>query len=46
MLGSRFKYKGTENEDLPKLTSIFKRINEELKIALMHRSSSQSDMKL
>ena len=45
-LGSKFTYKGTQNEDLPTVTSIFKKIDHEWKIAWMQRSSGQSDMSL
>ena len=45
-LGSKFTYKGTQNDDLPTVTSIFKRINEKWKVSWMQRSSGQSDMTL
>ena len=45
-LGSKFTYKGTPNDDLPTVTSIFKKINSKWKVALMQRSSGQSDMTL
>ena len=45
-LESKFKYKGTQNDDLPTVTSIFKKINDQWKIAWMQRSSGQSDMSL
>ena len=45
-LGSKFTYKGTQNDDLPTVTSIFKRINKKWKVAWMQRSSGQSDMTL
>ena len=45
-LGSKFTYKGTKNDDLPTVTSIFKKINEKWKVAWMQRSSGQSDMTL
>ena len=45
-LGSRFTYKGTQNDDLPTVTSIFKKIDEKWKLAWMQRSSGQSDMTL
>ncbi len=45
-LGSKFIYKGTSNDDLPTVTSIFKKVEGEWKIAWMQRSSGQSDMSL
>ena len=45
-LGSKFTYKGTQNDDLPSVTSIFKKIDEKWKVAWMQRSSGQSDMTL
>tara|TARA_Y100001968_G_scaffold314291_1_gene339481 strand:- start:1520 stop:1915 length:396 start_codon:yes stop_codon:yes gene_type:complete len=45
-LGSKFTYKGKPNNDLPTVTSIFKRIDGIWKIAWMQRSSGQSDMSL
>ena len=45
-LGSKFTYKGTQNDDLPTVTSIFKRTDEKWKVAWMQRSSGQSDMTL
>ncbi len=45
-LGSKFTYKGTPNDDLPTVTSIFKKTNGTWKIAWMQRSSGQSDMSL
>ena len=45
-LGSKFTYKGTQNDDLPTVTSIFKKIDENWKVAWMQRSSGQSDMTL
>ena len=45
-LGSRFTYKGTQNDDLPTVTSILKRIDKRWKVAWMQRSSGQSDMTL
>jgi len=45
-LGSKFTYKGTQNDDLPTITSIFKRIDEKWKVAWMQRSSGKSDMSL
>ena len=45
-LGSKFIYKGVQNDDLPTVTSIFKKIDNQWKVALMQRSSGQSDMNL
>ena len=45
-LGSKFTYKGTANDDLPTVTSIFKKIDGLWKIALMQRSTGKSDMSL
>ena len=45
-LGSKFTYKGTQNDDLPTVTSILKKIDEKWKVAWMQRSSGQSDMTL
>ena len=45
-LDSKFTYKGTQNDDLPTVTSIFKKIDENWKVAWMQRSSGQSDMTL
>ena len=45
-LGSKFTYKGTQNDDLPTVTSIFKKIDEKWKAAWMQRSSGKSDMTL
>ena len=45
-LGSIFTYKGTQNDDLPTVTSILKRIDKRWKVAWMQRSSGQSDMNL
>ena len=42
----KFTFKGTHNDDLPTVTSIFKKINEKWKVAWMQRSSGQSDMTL
>ena len=43
---SKFNYEGTQNDDLPTVTSIFKKIDEKWKVAWMQRSSGQSDMTL
>ena len=45
-LGSKFTYKGTPNDDLPTVTSIFKRIGNTWKIHWMQRSSGNSDLSL
>tara|TARA_Y100001968_G_scaffold277953_1_gene273015 strand:- start:216 stop:608 length:393 start_codon:yes stop_codon:yes gene_type:complete len=45
-LGSKFTYKGTQNDDLPTVTSIFKKVDNQWKVAWMQRSSGQSDMTL
>ena len=45
-LGSKFTYKGTQNDDLLTVTSIFKKIEEKWKIAWRQRSSGQSEMAL
>ena len=45
-LGAKFTYKGTLNEDLPIITSIFKKIDGVWKIHLMQRSSGNSDLSL
>ena len=45
-LGSKFIYKGMHNDDLPTVTSIFKKIDGIWKISWMQRSSGQSDMSL
>ena len=45
-LGSKFTYKGTPNDDLPTLSSIFKKINNVLKIYYMQRSTGNSDLSL
>ena len=38
-LGSKFSYEETQNDDLPTVTSIFKKIDEKWKVAWMQRSS-------
>tara|TARA_Y100001968_G_scaffold435_1_gene350 strand:+ start:1483 stop:1716 length:234 start_codon:yes stop_codon:yes gene_type:complete len=43
-LGSKFTFKGTKNNDFPTVTSIFKKIHTQWKVAWMQRSSGQSDM--
>ena len=45
-LGSKFTYKGTPNNDLPTVTSIFIKANNVWKINWMHRSSGNSDLSL
>ena len=45
-LGSKFTYKGTPNDDLPTVTSIFKKVNGIWKIHWMQRSSGDSDLSL
>ena len=45
-LGSKFKYKGTPNDDLPTVTSIFKKMDEAWKIHWMQRSTGDSDLSL
>ena len=45
-LSSKFTYKGTSNDHLPSVTSIFKKINDFWKIHLMQRSKGNSDLSL
>ena len=45
-LGSKFTYKGTLNDDLPTVTSIFKKVNNVWKIHWMQRSTGNSDLSL
>ncbi len=45
-LGSKFTYKGTLNDDLPTVTSIFKKVNNIWKIHWMQRSTGNSDLSL
>ena len=45
-LGSKFTYKGTPNDDLPTVTSIFKKVENVWKIHWMHRSTGNSDLSL
>ena len=45
-LGSKFTYKGTTNDDLPTVTSIFKKVNNFWKIHWMQRSTGNSDLSL
>ena len=45
-LGSKFIYKGTLNDDLPTVTSIFKKVDNVWKIYWMQRSTGNSDLSL
>jgi len=45
-LGSKFTYKGTHNDDLPTVTSIFKKVDNIWKIYWMQRSTGNSDLSL
>ena len=45
-LGSKFTYKGTPNEDLPKVTSILKKVNNIWKIRWIQKSTGNSDLSL
>ena len=45
-LGAKFTYKGTLNEDLPIVTSIFKKVGDVWKIHWLQRSSGDSDLSL
>ena len=45
-LGAKFTYKGTLNDDLPTVTSIFKKVGDAWKIHWMQRSSGDSDLSL
>ncbi len=45
-LGSKFTYKGAPNDDLPTVTSIFKKEDNVWKIHLMQRSTGNSDLSL
>ena len=45
-LGAKFTYKGTFNDDLPTVTSIFKKIDGIWKIHWMQRSTGDSDLSL
>ena len=45
-LGSKFTYKGTPNDDLPTVTSIFKKVDNIWKIYWMQRSTGNSDLSL
>ena len=45
-LGSKFSYKGKPNDDLPTVTSIFKKVDNIWKIYWMQRSTGDSDLSL
>ena len=45
-LGSKFTYKGAPNDDLPTVTSIFKKVDNTWKINWMQRSTGNSDLSL
>ena len=45
-LGSKFTYKGTPNDDLPTVTSIFKKEGNVWKVYWMQRSTGNSDLSL
>ena len=45
-LGSKFRYKGNPNDDLPTVTSIFKKVGDVWKIHWMQRSTGDSDLSL
>ena len=45
-LGSKFSYKGIPNDDLPTVTSIFKKVDNVWKIHWMQRSTGDSDLSL
>ena len=45
-LGSKFSYKGTLNDDLPTVTSIFKKVDKVWKIHWMQRSTGDSNLSL
>ena len=45
-LGSKFSYKGKPNDDLPTVTSIFKKVDNTWKINWMQRSTGNSDLSL
>ena len=46
ILFSKFIYKGTPNDDLPTVTSIFKKVDNVCKIYWMQRSRGNSDLSL
>ena len=45
-LGAKFTYKGKPNDDLPTVTSIFKKVDNIWKIHWMQRSTGDSDLSL
>ena len=45
-LGSKFTYKGKNNDELPTVKSIFKKVNNVCKIHWMQRSAVNSDLSL
>ena len=45
-LGAKFTYKGTLNDDLPTVTSIFKKVGDVWKIHWMQRSTGDSNLSL
>ena len=45
-LSAKFTYKGTPNDDLPTVTSIFKKVDNVWKIHWMQRSTGNSDLSL
>ena len=45
-LGAKFTYKGTPNDDLPTVTSIFRKVNQKWKIHWLQRSSGNADLSL
>ena len=45
-LSSKFTYKGTPNNDLPTVTSIFKKVDNIWKIHWMQRSTGNSDLSM
>ena len=45
-LGSKFRYKGTPYDDLPTVTSIFKKVGNVWKIHWMQRSTGDSNLSL
>ena len=45
-LGAKFTYKGTPNDDLPTVTTIFKKVGDIWKIHWMQRSTGDSDLSL
>ena len=45
-LGSKFTYKGTPNEDLATITSIFKKVDNDWKVHWVQRSTGNTDLSL